>query len=214
MKIYDISVGISPDMPVWPGDHPVILEQFKAIEDGEIANVSRLEGTVHIGTHVDAPRHFIDGGASIEDLSLKILTGPVYVAELKKNSVIDAEALEDAGIPPQTKRVLLKTRNSKLWANKVKEFRTDYVGLNTKGAQWLVQRGVQLVGTDYLAIAVYDDLVTTHRVLLGSGIVVVEGLDLRGVKTGHYLLYCLPLKLLGSEGAPARAILVDEQRKL
>jgi len=209
MKIYDISVGISSDMTVWPDHVPIILEQFKTIERCDEANVSRMAGTVHIGTHVDAPRHFIDGGASIEELSLNVLTGTAYVADLQKASVIDAEALEGAGIPPNTERILFKTRNSNLWDSGVKEFHTDYVALNANGAEWLVKRGIKLVGNDYLAVAVYNDLVTTHRILLGSDVIVVEGLNLSGVREGNYVLYCLPLKLMGSEGAPARAVLVD-----
>jgi arylformamidase len=209
MKIYDISVGISSDMITWPDDVPLILEQFKKIADGDEANVSRMAGTVHIGTHVDAPLHFIDGAASIEELSLDVLTGPAYVVHLKNTSMIDAEALKGAGIPADTKRILFKTRNSNIWDSGVKEFQTDYVGLNASGAEWLVKRGIKLVGVDYLAVAVYTDLTTTHRILLGNDIIVLEATNLSGVEQGWYELYCLPLKLVGSEGAPARVILVE-----
>ena len=210
MKIYDISVGITPDMPAWPDHVPIIVEQFKTIEQGDIANVSRMAGTVHIGTHVDAPSHFIDGAAAIDELSLNVLTGSAYVADLHKANVIDEDVLEVASIPPDTERVLFKTLNSNLWDRGIKEFRTDYAGLNASGAEWLVRRGIKLVGIDYLAVAIYDDVVETHRILLGSGVIVVEGLNLHNVEEGEYGLYCLPLKLVGSDGAPARAILVDE----
>jgi arylformamidase len=209
MKIYDISVGISADMITWPDHVPLVLEQFQRIADGEEANVSRMAGTVHIGTHVDAPLHFIDGAASIDELSLDVLTGPAYVAHLQNASVIDAEVLDDAGIPPDTKRILFKTRNSNIWASGVKEFQTDYVGLNASGAEWLVNRGIKLVGVDYLAVAVYTDLTTVHRILLGDDVIVLEAVNLSGVEQGRYDLYCLPLKLMGSEGAPARTILIE-----
>jgi arylformamidase len=210
MKIYDITVGITPDMPVWPGHVPVIVEQFKTLARGDIANISRVAGSAHMGTHVDAPCHFIEGAASLDDMSLEVLTGNAYVSDLQDVRVIDEEVLEKAGIPPDAERILLKTRNSDLWASGVREFRTDYVGLNAKGAQWLVSRGVKLVGSDYLAVAAYDDLVETHRVLLGNEVIIAEGLNLSGVGQGWYKLYCLPLKLAGSDGAPARAILVEE----
>jgi arylformamidase len=209
MKIYDVSVGISSDMITWPDHVPIVLEQFNRIADGDEANVSRMAGTVHIGTHVDAPLHFIDGAASIEELSLDVLTGPAYVAHLQNANVIDAEVLDAAGIPPDTKRILFKTRNSNIWASGVKEFQTDYVGLNASGAEWLVNRGIKLVGVDYLAVAVYTDLTTTHRILLGNDVIVLEAVDLSGVEQGRYDLYCLPLKLMGSEGAPARTILIE-----
>ncbi|MBN2325332.1 MAG: cyclase family protein [Spirochaetes bacterium] len=209
MKIYDISVGISADMVTWPDHVPLVLEQFQRIADGEEANVSRMAGTVHIGTHVDAPLHFIDGAASIEKLPLDVLTGPAYVAHLQNASVIDAEVLNGAGIPQDTKRILFKTRNSNFWASGEKEFRTDYVGLNASGAEWLVERGIGLVGVDYLAVAVYTDLTTVHRILLGNDVIVLEAVDLSGVEQGRYELYCLPLKLMATEGAPARTILIE-----
>jgi arylformamidase len=209
MKIYDISVGISSDMITWPDHVPLVLEQFKKIADGDEANVSRIAGTVHIGTHVDAPLHFIDGAASIENLSLYALTGSAYVVHLQNASVIDAEVLKSAGIPQDTERILFKTSNSKIWDSGVKDFQTDYVGLNASGAEWLVKRGIKLVGVDYLAVAVYTDLIKTHRILLGNDVIVLEATNLSGVEQGWYELYCLPIKLVGSEGAPARAILVE-----
>jgi arylformamidase len=207
MRIYDISVGISPQIPVWPGDPPVQLERVEAIASGANANVSRLSCGVHTGTHVDAPLHFIDGAAAIESLALKLLTGRAYVVNLPSAKVIDGPTLEAAGLPPRTRRVLFRTRNSELWA-KEKAFQTDFVAVDASGARWLVKRGVQLVGVDYLSVAPYGQSKETHRTLLEAGVVVVEGLDLSRVTQGRYSLYCLPLKLMGSDGAPARVILV------
>jgi arylformamidase len=208
MRIYDLTVGISPGLPVWPGDPPVILERVKRIAEGANANVSRLDCGVHTGTHVDAPLHFIDGAPGIDSLSLKVLTGRAYVIDLRNAQVLDAATLEASEIPPRTRRILFKTRNSAMWARQEKEFQTDFVAVEASGAEWLVRKGVQLVGVDYLSVAPYGNSRPTHRILLEAGVAVVEGLDLSQVSQGRYALYCLPLKLVGSDGAPARVILV------
>lgn len=208
MRIYDISIGISPDLPVWPGDPPVTLERVGEIAKGANSNVSRLVCGVHVGTHVDAPVHFLDGREGVELLSLKSLMGRAYVVELGDADVLDAATLQSAGIPPRTRRVLFKTRNSMLWSGGVQEFREDFVAVDVSGAEWLTQRGFHLVGVDYLSVAPFGESGPTHRILLEAGVVVVEGLDLSEVTQGRYALYCLPLKLMGSDGAPARAILV------
>lgn len=208
MRIYDLSLGISPDLPVWPGDPPVRLERVESIADGANANVSTLHCGVHVGTHVDAPLHFVDGARSVETLPLKVLTGRAYVVDLRKAEVLDAATLEASDIPPRTRRILFKTRNSALWARKEPEFRKDFVAVDASGAEWLVRKGVQLVGVDYLSVAPFGDSKPTHRILLEAGVVVVEGLNLSEVSQGRYTLYCLPLKLVGSDGAPARAILI------
>lgn len=208
MRLYDISVGISPQMPVWPGDPPVRLERVEHIAQGANANVSRLECGVHTGTHVDAPLHFIDGADSVDRLPLKVLTGRAYVVDLRRASVLDAATLEASDIPPRTRRLLFRTRNSDLWARGETRFQSDFVAIDASGAEWLVRKGVALVGVDYLSVAPYRQSRETHRILLGKGIVVVEGLDLSQVSQGRYTLCCLPLKLIGSDGAPARAILI------
>jgi arylformamidase len=208
VRIYDVSVGISPQIPVWPGDPPVKLERTREIAKGANANVSRLEIGVHVGTHVDAPSHFIDGAPTVETLSMKTLNGRAYVIDLPEAEVLDAKTLEEAGIPPRTRRVLFKTRNSEFWPSEGSEFRPDFVAVDKSGAEWLVKKGVQLVGIDYLSIAPYKQSRPTHRVLLDAGVVVIEGLDLREVSRGRYKLHCLPLKITGSDGAPARVILM------
>lgn len=208
MRIYDITVGITPTMPVWPGDPPVALTRVNSISEGANANVSRLDAGVHTGTHVDAPIHFIDGAASVDSLSLKVLTGRAYVVSLPRAKVLDAATLEAADIPPRTRRVLFKTRNSDIWARGEKTFQTTFVGVDASGAKWLVRKGVHLVGIDYLSIAPFHQSRETHRTLLEAGVVIVEGLDLSKVSQGRYTLYCLPMKLIGSDGAPARAILL------
>jgi len=208
MRMYDISVNITPEMLVWPGDPPVTLHRVKRISQGANSNVSRLECNVHIGTHVDAPVHFIDGAAGVESLPLRVLTGRVYVVHLPQATVIDETTLEGAGIPPRTRRVLFRTSNSRYWALGESDFQKDFVAIDASGAAWLARKKVQLVGVDYLSVAPFGDTREPHRILLEKGVVVVEGLDLSEVSHGRYTLYCLPLKLVGSDGAPARAILV------
>lgn len=210
MEIIDISLGIHPDMPVWPGDPPLVLERISTIGPESHANVSRIASGVHIGTHVDAPLHFIEGGASIDQLDLEIFVGRAYVVEFDTNDHLDRADFEGAAIPPGVERLLLKTRNSEYWRQGRHKFEESFLAVTAEGADWLVEAGVQLVGVDYLSVAPYRDSVPTHQRLLSSGIVVVEGLDLSQVESGWYTLYCLPIKLLGSEGAPARAALVRE----
>jgi arylformamidase len=137
-----------------------------------------------------------------------VLVGRVYVVHLPRADVLDARVLDAAGIPPRTRRVLFRTRNSTQWARGERGFRKDYIAVAPSGAEWLVRKGVHLVGVDYLSVAPFEKTEETHRILLGAGVVVVEGLYLADVKQGRYTLYCLPLKLIGSDGAPARAILV------
>lgn len=210
MRIYDISLPISSSLPVWPGDPPVTLEQVDSIETGAIANVTRLSASVHSGTHVDAPHHFLNDGRTVEQLSLDILTGPCYVAQLPDGvEAITAEALESMSWPHGTTRILFGTRNSRWWAEGDAAFHEDFVAVTADGARWLVEHGIRLVGIDYLSIAPYADSVPPHQILLRAGVVVLEGLDLSAAPRGFYELYCLPLKLLGAEGAPARAILIQ-----
>ncbi|MCW5876560.1 MAG: cyclase family protein [Anaerolineales bacterium] len=209
MKTYDVTLDISAELPVWPGDGGILFERIEKIEDGSAANVSRLSMGVHTGTHVDAPYHFIKNGSTAESLSLKTLVGRAYVIHIKDDvGLITPEVLEAAGIPPRTRRVLIRTRNSKLWAKGYKPFTEDYVALDKAAAEYLVKRGVRLVGVDYLSVAPFHDTTPTHVALLKAGTIIVEGLNLSQVSQGRYNFFCLPLKLVGSDGAPARAILV------
>ena len=208
MRIYDISLTISQDTVVWPSDPKVVLERIGKIEDGDNANVSRIEFSAHTATHVDAPFHFIPGGETVENMSLKTLTGRAYVLHLPDVDEITAATLESSDIPPRTRRLLFKTRNSDYWMNHSPVFQEDFVGISEDGARFLVDRGVKLVGVDYLSVAPYKESRPTHETLLKAGTVIVEGLDLSKVSQGRYTLYCLPLKLAGSDGAPARAVLI------
>jgi arylformamidase len=208
MKIYDISLPISPTLPVWPGDPAVVLEKVSSMDAGAHDNVSRLACGVHVGTHVDAPHHFLNDYRTVESLALDTLVGPAQVVQIPPDvKVVNAEALEKAALPVGTERLLLKTSNSLLWERGENAFFPDFVAISEDGADWLVRYGIKLVGIDYLSVAPFHQSIPTHRALLSAGIIIVEGLDLSAIVPGSYNLTCLPLKLVGSDGAPARVIL-------
>lgn len=209
MKIHDVTVGISPDMPVWPNNPAVELERINKIEAGANSNVSRLALGVHTGTHMDAPVHFVPGATGIEAVPLGVLVGRALLIHLPRTHRITADDLDGAGIPPSTRRLLIKTSNSGYWAKGDKTFHTDYVAIDPSGAEWLVDRRVELIGVDYLSVAPWKESRPTHEILLKAGVVIVEGLNLSKVKPGRYELTCLPLKLMGADGSPCRAILIE-----
>jgi len=210
MKIYDVSLPITSGLPTWPSDPKIIIDRFSKIEAGAEANVTQISMCVHVGTHVDAPFHYIDeNAATVDRLPLTQLTGRAYVLRIPDEAnVINADVLKRADIPPRTRRLLFKTRNSALWARPETSFQTDFVAIDADGAQYLAELGIKLVGVDYLSVAPYHEQAQTHRILLQAGIVIVEGLDLSEVSPGRYAMYCLPLKIAGADGAPARVILI------
>jgi arylformamidase len=199
---HDISVPIRPGMHVYDDNPSVSIESHSSISNGADANVSRLVLGVHSGTHVDGPRHFIDGAAGTEALSLDAMVGPVVVVDATGvQADLDEEALDALHLPEGEERILLKTRNSELWNRP--SFSRDFIRLTGSGARYLIDRGVRLVGIDYLSIGDAE----AHRELLANGVVALEGLDLREVEAGDFELVCLPIRLEGSDGAPARAVL-------
>lgn len=210
MRVIDISVAISPSMHIYPGDPAVEVHPSSAIAMGDSSNSSRLVMGSHTGTHVDAPRHFIQDRMSVDKLPMEALVGKAYVAEVLTTAQISVSDLEKAGIPSGARRILFKTVNSKLiW--KAREFQPDFISLSHEGAQWLVDRGIRLVGIDYLSIERFRSANhEVHRTLLDANVVILEGLNLTGVSPGEYTLCCLPLKILGGDGAPARAVLIEE----
>ena len=210
MKIFDITLPLSPETPTWPGDPKVTLAQVESMDKGSSYNLTHLKMSAHTGTHVDAPHHFLNDGRTVEGLSLDALNGTTQVIQVPDEIMtITAEVLEGVNLPENAERVLFKTRNSEIWKRREKEFVNDYTAVVTDGAEWLVKRGIKLVGVDYLSVAPFERGAPVHRLLLEAGIVVLEGLDLSQVPPGEYQMYCLPLKLIGSDGAPARAILTS-----
>jgi arylformamidase len=205
MDWLDISVPIRDGMMTFEGDPAVHLERAQSMADGAICNVSRLDFGLHSGTHIDAPIHFIDGAAGVETVDLDALIGPVFVVDATGlDGSFDRAAIDRLGIPPETERLLFRSRNTALWDKP--GFDTSFVAVTGDGAAALVERGLRLVGADYLSIAPFDEPIPTHQTLLRAGIVIVEGLDLRTIEPGWYDLICLPLLIPGSDGGPARAI--------
>jgi len=210
MRIFDISVRISPQMPVWPGDPPVQIERVASINKGDSANLTRLSLGAHTGTHVDAPYHFIEKGLRVDQLSLNTLIGSAYVLEVHpKERTITATDLGSLGLPSTVQRLLIKTDNSFLWEGGLLEFERDFIHLSHNAARWIVRRGIKLIGVDYLSVEGFDsEDKAVHHTLLEAEVVIIEGLNLSHVAQGVYQLYCLPLKIADSEGAPARVVLI------
>lgn len=210
MKIIDISVPVDLSLPTWPGDPPVKIDRFLDMHRGDAVNASRVSCSVHTGSHVDAPLHHLADGGSVETLPLASMIGPTIVADFADADEIGPSELDALNLPASTVRLLCRTRNSLLWADADRSFRTDFVAITAAGARWLVDHGVCLVGVDYLSVERFGaSPPETHRRLLEAGVVILEGLDLREAKAGTYWLACLPWKLRGTDGAPARAVLIE-----
>jgi arylformamidase len=204
MKLIDISVPLDSNLPVYPGNTPFTLEPIKRIATGDTSNVSTLHMSAHAGTHVDAPSHFFDGTAGVDALPLELLIGRARVLEVTARKGIGPDEL--SGVASEDIRVLIKTQNSRLWRSV--RFHADYVGVTEEGARFLVERGVKVLGVDYLSVEEFKKPgAPAHHVLLGGGTIVIEGLDLSEVEPGTYEMFCLPLRVVGSDGAPARVVL-------
>jgi len=209
MPIYDITVPLTNEMPTYPGDPGIQIVDWFALANGDSANVTHLNFGAHTGTHIDAPAHFIEGAAKSESLSLEVLVGNAQVIELPASCHAITRAIIEERCDTKTTRVLFKTRNSAFWKDG-SQFRQDFTYLELEAAEFLVARGVKLIGIDYLSIEQFGQKEhPTHIALLSKGVVIVEGLNLAQVPAGYYELICLPLRI-GSgkgDGAPARAIL-------
>jgi arylformamidase len=202
----DISVPLRKGMVHWPGDPPFDLERVHDMERGDPNNLSRIALGAHSGTHVDTPLHFIRAGAGISDMPLNAAVGRARVIEISDTESIKPAELRRHGIR-RGERLLFKTRNSsRAW--RTDSFVEDFVFISPGAARLLARRGVALVGIDYLSVGGYRRAGReTHLALLQAGIWIIEGLDLSQVPPGRYDLVCLPLRIDGAEGAPARAIL-------
>lgn len=206
-RIWDVTMTIQPDMLVFPGDPPMAMDMAKSMDTGGSSNVSLLRLGSHTGTHLDAPRHFVQGAPGIDRISPDVLVGPARVVQLPDAGLIDRRLLEGLELSGIT-RLLLGTRNSALLRKT--EFDTDYVSVSEDGARYLVERGIKLVGIDYLSIEAYhQEGHPTHHILLEAGVVIIEGLDLGAVPPGEYKLMCLPMKVKDADGAPARVFLEE-----
>jgi arylformamidase len=206
MPIYDITVPLSPALPGYPGDPEVTITPIAQLQWGDVANVSRLVLGSHTGTHLDAPRHFFTDGMAIDDLDLHLLMGPARVCAFPHVTThltaADLRPLALHGIH----RLLLQTPNAALWERT--GFQANYIALTESAAHLLVELGVRLVGIDYLSVDAFERHdCPVHRILLGAGVLILEGLDLRTVPPGDYELLALPLLLQHGDGAPVRAVL-------
>ncbi len=212
MKIHDVSLTLTPGMTTWSGEPGPEITPLRRIAKGDAANVSAIRFGDHTGTHVDPPVHFIEGAGTVDELPLEALVGPCVVLEFTAGGTIGGEWLDAQRVPAGTERILFKTRNSELWRDVAHPFTRDFVALSASAARWCVEHDVRLVGIDYLSIEPQGpekEGYPTHRTLLGRGVVIVEGLDLRGIRPGPYELVCAPIKIAGGDGAPARVFLVE-----
>lgn len=206
-EIIDITIPLREGMPQWAGEEIYKEEPMLRTPDDDV-NVTRQTITTHTGTHVDAPRHFVHEGKTMDQIPLNRWVGPCVVVDLSHlEHDITAQDLDEANVPANTTRLVLKTRNSDLWSTHPGEFVEDYVSLTSAGARWVVERQIRLVAIDYLSIgSVGPDGAETHLVLLRNDVLIVEGIDLRDVPAGLYELLCFPLQL-AADGATARVAL-------
>ena len=207
MNYIDISIGLHSKLPHFPHTPGFSLEWFKRIERGHDCINSRIESDVHIGTHIDARLHSIQEGKTVDQLSPDVLIGPAWVVDLQFVEAITASHLSALSLPEKIERLLIHTKNSVKWSSGEFDFDPDFVALTEDAAHWVIEREIRLVGIDYLSVQRYHDSSAVHKILLEAEIVIVEGLNLMGVIPGEYELICLPIKIVGAEGAPSRAFL-------
>ena len=206
MKIYDISVPVEPQMHIYPGDPGMSIERVVEVGEESTFALSRLVLGTHTGTHVDPPSHFYPDGISADSIPLETLVGPVRVIDVGEARAVMPEDVDR--LPERTERVLFKSRNGAIWEKP--KFQRRFTYIDPEAARLLASRRMKLVGIDYLSAEQYGAREPlTHWALLGAGTIILEGLDLREVPEGEYLLVCLPLKIVGADGAPARAVLID-----
>lgn len=209
-KIHDVTITYSSEVAPFPGQPCPVLKRTRSMDEGGRNNVSHLDTYVHGGTHVDAPLHFVKDGHGIDRVPLEAMIGPCRVAHFPTADQITAAMLGGLGLPEGTERLILRTRNSEMWADPAQPFRDDFVAITPDAARWIVARGMKLVGIDSLSIERWKEPgAATHVALLEAEVVVIEGLDLRDIAPGAYDLICMPMKLKDSDGAPARVALIE-----
>jgi len=212
MQIIDITIPLTESTPVWEGEKGITIQQSASIGDMSDYNVSRCELGLHSGTHIDAPFHVFRDGKTIDAIPMEKMVGQVQVVEFTENvPVINAQVLRGIDMDPTIKKILLKTKNSNFWGNETVCFHRDYVGIDASAAEYFNAIEMELIGIDWFSISTYNDLLRPHKILLEKQVVLVENLDLRNVKPAVYQLFCLPLKILGVDGSPARVILTSDQ---
>ena len=205
----DVTYPVRPEMVVWPGQPETERHRVSSIDEGKDSNVSVLTMSLHTGTHMDAPLHFYGDGADITKAPFEAMFGSVRVAEVSGGVVSRAELTayeKRVGALKPGERIFFKTKNSERdWSTE--PFNENYVAVDADAAQYLVEREIAVVGVDYLSVAPFSDTFHTHRTLLGAGVWVIEGLDLRDINEGHFEMAALPLKIVGSDASPLRVLL-------
>jgi arylformamidase len=213
LQLYDVTVPISELLPLWPGDPRIEIEQVSSLAKGDTCNALRLTIGSHAGTHVDAPYHFVQRGLTVDKLPLDVLIGSAFLAEVDglEGNTIEVHDLARLQLAKDTTRLLLKTTNSDLWEDRPSRFERRFVHLDPMTAEWIVQRGIRLLGVDYLSVEAFGDREhRAHRTLLEAGVVIAEGLNLSRVPAGPCQVVCLPLKIEGGDGAPARVLVIRD----
>ncbi|MBI4965899.1 MAG: cyclase family protein [Desulfomonile tiedjei] len=205
MPLYDATVSIHEGMLLYPGDPPFKLRSLYRVEKGDPFNLCEMSMGTHIGTHVDPPAHYLENAAGVDQIPIEVLIGPGIILDMRGRPCVDRPALEKSALAGHS-RVLLKTDNGPRLLQS--EFVTDYVYLTEDAAEFLVERGVQLIGTDYLSIERFQTPgAPVHHRLLNAGVLIVEGVNLLEIPPGPCKIYCLPLKIKDADGAPARVLI-------
>jgi arylformamidase len=209
-EIYDISLTLHSQLPVWPGDSSTSIIRLESLADGDAYNSSFIRAPLHWGTHIDAPHHLYENRWSVDEIPLDVLIGSVTVIEIANKNKITFKELEKFNLD-NVERLLFKTKNSIFWNESPLQFHTDFCALTVDAAEFILETQIRLIGIDYLSLDLYHakDL-PVHKLLYNANIVAIEGLDLRDVEAGNYTIYCLPIKILKGDGAPARVILIRE----
>ncbi len=208
MRIYDLSVTLRPDMPLLPGMDPPRFRALRTIEGGHPRNVTEICMGEHVGTHVDSPRHVSDEAPGIDEVPPELLWGEVLVVDLTDVDLADVVDFEALGIPGGTQRLFIKSSHSAVWAGRGEDKGNDHPTFTVEAAQWLVDRGIRLLGVDTCAVGRGPEGRTrVHETLLKNGVIIVEALNLYGVAPGKYEVACLPLKIADADGGPARVAL-------
>lgn len=210
MDVYDVTLPITGSMLTWPGDPPVSVRRTSDVDRGDSSTVSELTLGSHTGTHVDAPAHFLPGGYGVDEIPMTTLMGDAYVADARGlRGALGRDDMAGLNVPGDATRLLIKSDNSRLWEQPSPAFPDSYVCLSPGAAEWCVERGLACVGVDFLSVEQKGSPGhPTHVTLLRAGIAIIEGLDLRAVEPGSYELVCLPLRLSGGDGSPARVLLI------
>src|SRR5208283_3144736 len=203
-RYFDISLPIENGMVVWPGEPPVEIGAGSSLQHGDVVNIASLKISSHTGTHIDAPRHILDSGSTVDLIDMNILLGSARVAYFPGAKIVDRRQLEQVNLAG-VKRLLLKTDNSRRYRSSV--FETGFTALSIDGAEYLTEIGIRLVGIDYYSIEAFESAdFEVHKALLGAGVVILESINLDAVPPGEYKLFCLPLKIKNGDGAPVRAV--------